>query len=40
MVLKLFKIEIPEEVLNGIIAIAVFAIGFFAKDAGVTGTAK
>ena len=40
MVLRLFKVDVPQEVLDGVIAIAVFAIGFFAKDAGVTGTAK
>jgi hypothetical protein len=40
MVLKLFKLDVPQEVLDGIVAIAVFAMGFFAKDAGVTGTAK
>ena len=34
MILKnVIKIEIPQEVLDGIIAIAVFLTGFFAKDA-------
>jgi hypothetical protein len=39
LILKLFKIDLPEEVSNGLIAIGVFAIGFFAKDSNVTGGA-
>jgi hypothetical protein len=33
----LFKIEIPQE---AILAVVVFFVGIFAKDAGVTGTEK
>jgi hypothetical protein len=32
VLLKLFKIDLPDEVSNGLIAIGVFLMGFFAKD--------
>ncbi len=37
MILKLFKIDLPEEVANSLITIGVFLMGLFAKDNNVTG---
>lgn len=36
-ILKLFGIEVPEEVTTGLVAVGVFIIGFFSKDSNVTG---
>lgn len=32
VILKTLGLDIPQEVLDGIIAVAVFALGFFAKQ--------
>ena len=34
---KLFGLSIPDEVVQGIVAAAVFFVGLFAKDSNVTG---
>ena len=39
-ILKAFNIDIPQEVLDGITAIAVFALAYFAKDKDVTGGSR
>lgn len=31
---KTFGLEIPDEVTNGVLAVAMFFIGFFSKDKG------
>ena len=36
-ILKAFNIDIPQEILDGVTAIAVFVLGYFAKDKDVTG---
>jgi DNA-binding FrmR family transcriptional regulator len=33
-ILKLLKIDIPQEVLDGAMAIGAFILGYFAKDKG------
>ena len=38
LILKLFKVDIPDEVSTALITIGVFAVGFFAKDSSVSGT--
>lgn len=38
LVLKLFKVDLPDEIANALITIGVFAMAFFAKDNSVTGT--
>lgn len=37
-VLKAFGVDIPQGILDGIIAVAAIVLGFFAKDKNVTGT--
>jgi hypothetical protein len=39
-ILKLFKIEVPAEVLDSAIVVGIFIIGIFAKDSNVTGGTK
>lgn len=36
-ILKLFKIDVPEEVSMAIVTVGIFIIGLFAKDSNVTG---
>lgn len=38
-ILKLFKVDLPDEVSNALITVGVFLIAFFAKDSNATGGA-
>jgi len=39
-ILRAFKVEIDPVILDGITALAVIALGIFAKDSNVTGGTK
>lgn len=38
LLLKLFKVDLPEEVSTALITVGIFLVAFFAKDSSVSGT--